>query len=472
MAISSDRAGGINTGNIAAIGEGNITPAVTDFVRAFREGFLTVDDLTRRGLSLPVEAEAQKQNLADQKLIRPLSRQAQAGALTGEIEIQPRRQQLAVGQTEAAIRALPTDAENTAMDLQRAKSAEIATGLASPDVDTRLKTVAKLSTDQILDAWTAANGAPPPERLQVPDPEANTNTPATIDVWFLNQGGQYPPGADTLAHLNRPEIQAAYNQYVQEVKSRPLTLFKGTPEYYAALKKDVVDLARNQAIESARIKAIPGVIEQQAKLQSEAGSKIEGEARAQNSTYGGKQEIQDLRKVQSAFFKMQNVLNPNKPPNPQQDQAAIFSFMKVLDPQSTVREGEYATTENARGVPDTIKNYWNKIVKGLILTPEQRVKLLQVTEDVYVGQAQSAVPIIEQFAETESRIGAAVGSIVPQQDVDLINRVNRGAKPSTGRPNAGASSSGQGAPPSAGTQRVVQNGQVFQWDGTTYVPVQ
>lgn len=472
MATSTDRTGGINTQSITAIGETNsVTPAVTDFVRAFREGFLTVDDLTRRGLSLPVEAEAQKQNLADQKLIRPLSRQAQAGALTNEISIQPRRQALVEGQTEAAIRALPTEAELGAADLQRAKAAEIATGLASPDVDTRLKTVAQLSTDQILDAWTSANGAPPPERLQVPDPEASTNTPAPIDEWFLNQGGQYPPGADTLAHLNRPEVQAAYNQYVQEVKSRPLTLFKGTPEYYAALKKDVVDLARKQAIEAARIKAIPDVIANQSKLQGEAGAKLDANVRAENHAYGVKQEIQDLRKVQSAYYKMRNVLDPNKEATPQDYQAAIFQWMKLLDPGSTVREGEYATAEKARGWPESVRNLWNKYVRGLNVTPEQRIRFLDSSEEIFAGQVQSAVPTIEQFIETESRIGAPVGSVVPKQDVDLLNIITR-RKPKTGAaPSAGASAS-SAAPPSAGTQRVVQNGHTYQWDGSAYVLVQ
>ena len=93
---------------------------------------------------------------------------------------------------------------------------------------------------------------------------------------------------------------------------------------------------------------------------------------------------------------------------------------------------------------------------------------MQATEDVYVGQVRAAVPVIEQFVETESRIGAPVGSIVPPQDVDLINRVNRGAKPPSGKP--GTTTAGGAAPPSAGTQRVQQGGRIFVWDGNQYVP--
>jgi hypothetical protein len=51
--------------------------------------------------------------------------------------------------------------------------------------------------------------------------------------------------------------------------------------------------------------------------------------------------------------------------------ALVFSFMKTLDPTSVVRESEYATAENARGVPETVRNLWNKVKDGDRLTPGQ-----------------------------------------------------------------------------------------------------
>ena len=33
------------------------------------------------------------------------------------------------------------------------------------------------------------------------------------------------------------------------------------------------------------------------------------------------------------------------------DMALIFSYMKMLDPNSTVREGEYATAQDAGSIP-------------------------------------------------------------------------------------------------------------------------
>lgn len=55
------------------------------------------------------------------------------------------------------------------------------------------------------------------------------------------------------------------------------------------------------------------------------------------------------------------------------DMAAIFAFMKILDPGSTVREGEYANAESARGVPEAIFNLYNRAIAGTKLTPDQRL---------------------------------------------------------------------------------------------------
>lgn len=54
------------------------------------------------------------------------------------------------------------------------------------------------------------------------------------------------------------------------------------------------------------------------------------------------------------------------------DIGLIFNYMKMLDPGSTVREGEFATAANAAGVPDKILNLYNKVATGERLTPDQR----------------------------------------------------------------------------------------------------
>lgn len=54
------------------------------------------------------------------------------------------------------------------------------------------------------------------------------------------------------------------------------------------------------------------------------------------------------------------------------DISLIFSYMKMLDPTSVVREGEFATAANSGGIPDRVMNMYNKAMNGERLTPEQR----------------------------------------------------------------------------------------------------
>jgi hypothetical protein len=57
--------------------------------------------------------------------------------------------------------------------------------------------------------------------------------------------------------------------------------------------------------------------------------------------------------------------------SPQAQIGLIFSYMKTLDPGSVVRESEYATASNAAGVPERVRNQYNKVLDGTFLTPEQ-----------------------------------------------------------------------------------------------------
>jgi hypothetical protein len=62
------------------------------------------------------------------------------------------------------------------------------------------------------------------------------------------------------------------------------------------------------------------------------------------------------------------------------DLSLIFGYMKMLDPGSVVREGEFATAQNAAGVPERIMNIYNKVATGQRLNSSQR--------DSFKGQAK------------------------------------------------------------------------------------
>lgn len=68
------------------------------------------------------------------------------------------------------------------------------------------------------------------------------------------------------------------------------------------------------------------------------------------------------------------------------DLSLIFGYMKMLDPGSTVREGEFATAQNAGSVGDSIKNLYNKAISGQRLTESQRKDFVSKAQGVFTSQ--------------------------------------------------------------------------------------
>jgi len=99
------------------------------------------------------------------------------------------------------------------------------------------------------------------------------------------------------------------------------------------------------------------------------------------------------------------------------DLALIFNFMKVLDPGSVVREGEFATAETAGSIPQRIWAKYNKVLQGERLSPEQRKDFVQRGERLYKRQEQSHKKLIREY----SRIGTDYGVPSSHVIVDYLN---------------------------------------------------
>jgi hypothetical protein len=87
------------------------------------------------------------------------------------------------------------------------------------------------------------------------------------------------------------------------------------------------------------------------------------------------------------------------------DLSLIFGYMKMLDPGSVVREGEFATAQNAAGVPERIKNVYNQVISGERLSESQRSAFKGQAKKLYgTSQQQEA-----QVRQGISRIAKGYG---------------------------------------------------------------
>jgi hypothetical protein len=70
------------------------------------------------------------------------------------------------------------------------------------------------------------------------------------------------------------------------------------------------------------------------------------------------------------------------------DLALIFNYMKVLDPGSTVREGEFANAESSGSVDDRIWGLYNKVLRGTRLSDPQRADFINRSARLYNSAVQ------------------------------------------------------------------------------------
>lgn len=68
------------------------------------------------------------------------------------------------------------------------------------------------------------------------------------------------------------------------------------------------------------------------------------------------------------------------------DLSFLYRYMKILDPGSTVREGEFATAEQARGVPESVIAKYNKVRSGQRLTRRQKAEYMDEASSAYNAQ--------------------------------------------------------------------------------------
>ena len=96
--------------------------------------------------------------------------------------------------------------------------------------------------------------------------------------------------------------------------------------------------------------------------------------------FTGNSVVKDFNTATSQYEKL---LTSSERETAAGDMSMIFTYMKILDPTSVVREGEQATASNAAGGPDRVRNFYNKTITGQKLTTKQRADFVQTGTQLY-----------------------------------------------------------------------------------------
>ena len=81
------------------------------------------------------------------------------------------------------------------------------------------------------------------------------------------------------------------------------------------------------------------------------------------------------------------------------DLSLIFNYMKMLDPGSVVREGEFANAQNSAGVPDRTRAQYNNLIRGERLAPATRSDFINQAQGLYKTQLGSQNSLDTQYSD-------------------------------------------------------------------------
>jgi hypothetical protein len=127
-------------------------------------------------------------------------------------------------------------------------------------------------------------------------------------------------------------------------------------------------------------------------------------------------------KIQEGTRQAETVLtllnDPSIAKDPTKQVSLVFAFGKMLDPESVVRESEYALISNARGAFDSILQKPEQIKTGARLTPQQLDSMRQVANQLFAGSSQRRNDLYDYYRGIASRNNLRVEDVLPMNAIE------------------------------------------------------
>lgn len=92
-------------------------------------------------------------------------------------------------------------------------------------------------------------------------------------------------------------------------------------------------------------------------------------------------------------------------PTPAGDLSLIYNYMKILDPGARVTEGDYANATNAGGVPEHVRNLYNKVMTGKPLSPKLRTDFVSRSRKLFKSSEDQQAKTVSEYTKLAKRNG-------------------------------------------------------------------
>jgi len=182
------------------------------------------------------------------------------------------------------------------------------------------------------------------------------------------------------------------------------------------------------------------------KMGQEKGKTAADRTADRRKEFQGNQVYKDAQQIAASYEKIKGAT-----PTSAGDIALVYGFMKLLDPGSAVREGEYATAANAGGAFQKLGNIYNAVLKGEKLPQKVRDSLKAEANGTYQAQMKRYEALAEPYRQLAAKEGLS------PEDVVLP----------FGSPEITSTPAASDVPRPTRTV----NGETREWDGKSWVPV-
>ncbi len=384
--------------------------------------------------------------------VRPLQRALQVKQLQGQLGVQDAVNELA--RRGVKVKLANADTKDSAIIAKEKREAQDVLDLLDPG--TRAQALSRIENEKLESAYVQSVGDLP-EQFE----EKQQVNPASFEEWYQSEVGprnlarinafqgsdeQRAQFANQLeaATQNSPAIQEKYRQYVTDTKARVLTIPKGTPEYYDRIRAELTSRALKNAGDAAKIKALPGILEAQAKAEAEAPQKaLQAESEVRKEIQSN-DTLKRFREQMSAAGTVNSLANKPNPTNAD-DLSLIYAYVKLLDPGSVVREGEIKLTQQATPQLQRLLMTYNRLFsdKGGLLDNQTRQNYLEAAQAVEHSSRAAVRPEFEKYKKIAEERGISLDKIF---NADELQRLS-GATPAAPAQPVAKTTAQPAAPP-------------------------
>ena len=116
------------------------------------------------------------------------------------------------------------------------------------------------------------------------------------------------------------------------------------------------------------------------------------------------------------------------------DITLLTSYMKMIDPTTGVKEGEFATAANAGSIPEKVRAQYNKAINGQLLSDVTRQQFVDEATKLYRKAEKRQRSIVDNYRDISERYNVNPNNVVQSFIEEYTPETNKKVEPAQSAP--------------------------------------